>query len=216
MIVIIKENKKKEYNVNIFKVSQELIKLDYCYISLFDTIQYIKEELECLDGNICIDDEMYNFKSNDDKVMIELPCIKYIKSINNTITELFHTMTNIMLCGLSEYSNHILLEIKEDNFDNDMLETIATLINHDNLNNIVFINYDIFDDTIVDMICFDANTNKKMDISSNFSYIYHMVFDYYKYHFEGNKKYQNHELTIRMGDMTVNLLNVKDTYYIYK
>jgi hypothetical protein len=73
-------------------------------------------------------------------------------------------MTDLTLLGINKYignSNCLVLEIKENVLDNQMLDTVSMLINNDNENKqIIFINYNEYEENTFNIRIFDENIKK--------------------------------------------------------
>ena len=80
--------------------------------------------------------------------MLKLPSIDYLneKTKDNSISDMINQMTNLILYGVSRFifndTKFLLLELKDNIFNCDMLDTISTIINseqsYDNKFNIIF------------------------------------------------------------------------------
>lgn len=207
-------NKYNIINVSIYK-SQFI---SYCSSILLNLLKYIKINNIVSDGIIMINSDQYDFKINNDMYMLALPSITYT-DINDSdmISELINDMTNITLLGISQYDenkiNYLVLEIKDNVFDSETLETLttlSTLINDITMKQhiIIFINYDERTNNTINIVSFDGIKIIYNDM------IVRATAEYYIYHFGKNNKEtkiniqsKNNKFTIIYKDNEIYITN---------
>lgn len=204
------------YNINIHNIDS-----DYKLVSsLFDIIDFVKNKSGIMEISYFPKKEesiIYKFKNINDMIMICIPDVEYMKEDNNSISEIIHTMTDLTLLGINKYntnSNYLVLEVKENVLDNQMLDTVSMLINSSNENKqIIFINYNEYEDNTFNVRIFNSITNTE---EYNNMETYSAVFEYYLYNFA--KSYDDYiKLIIKLPNNNyVNLIYYKDETYIYK
>ncbi len=227
-IGIIKENNDSNYVAHLFSVSNNIIKpIKYCGYTMYALANYISDNYKVPEGIICIENSSFDFKTSFEKsiFLVKLPTLTYIdnKKKDNTINDLINQMTNLTLYGVGRYQfnnqKYLILEIKDNIFNSDMLGTICTLINTEHSTNtkynVIFINSYYWDHKIKDslfMRYFDAETNEEV---SDCTIGCVAAFEYYLFHFI--KNYDEHKtITIKINnDKIVNLMYYSNEFYIW-
>lgn len=218
-IVIFRENNKK-IELRLFTSGS---KINYCYKTLINMVSYINDNYQD-EGVVYINNDSYNFKysKTTSNAMIELPILDFVdnkKSVDKMIHNIINEMTNMTLLGIGKYKyndmNYIVLEIKEDILDCDMLDSITTIINDTTKYNIAYMSYNETETNSVYLRCFDSNTNTEIDNSMLCSYLFSCVHDYYLFHFMKGKK-DNFSLKFEMPNNIINTMYYKETTYIYE
>jgi hypothetical protein len=214
-------NKRTTFKNTIYNIKIHDIDINYnLTTSLFDIIDFVKNKSGIMEISYFPKKEesiIYKFKNMNDMIMICIPEVEYVKENNDNISEMIHTMTDLTLLGINKYignSNCLVLEIKENVLDNQMLDTVSMLINNDNENKqIIFINYNEYEENTFNIRIFDSNTNTE---NYNNMESYSAVFEYYLYNFA--KSYDdNITIIIKLpNNNDINLIYYKDETYIYK
>ena len=133
---------------------------------------------------------------------------------------MINQMTNLILYGVSRFTfdntNYLLLELKDNIFSYDMLDTISTIINSEQSDkfNIIFINsnyYKTEDKNLINMRFFNSESKEVSDNGIGCA----ICFDYHLYHFV--KKYnESYKVIIKMNnDKTVKLTYNSSEIFIY-
>jgi hypothetical protein len=209
-------NKQIIYNIKIHIMDSKYELVD----TLFDIIDFIKNKSGIIELSYYPKTEeiiMYKYKNINDVMMICIPDVKYVKENNDSVGVIIHQMTDLTLLGINKYtgnSNYLILEIKDDVLENQMLDTISMLINsiNENKQTIIFINYNEYEENTFNARIFDSVTN-----TENYNNIetYSTIFEYYLYNFV--KSYdENTELIIKLPNSSINLIYYKDESYIYR
>jgi DNA-binding transcriptional MocR family regulator len=215
IIVFIKDNN-SIYKIEIYKIPNKT-SINYCIDTMLETVKYIENKFDCNNGIIEVNNYQYQFKIMNQNHMIEIPYVDYNndKSNNDNVSEIINTMTNLFLLGICRYKycndNYLILEIKNNVLEIDILDTITTLINDiDNNKSIIFVSYN--NTNSINIRVLDINTNKEID---NDIIIFSSVMEYYIYHF--SKNVESLKLKINMiNNKYINLLYHNDNIYLYK
>ncbi len=228
-VIIIKKEENNKYKTFVFSTKDNKInKIPFCAYSLFVANKYINDQLGLdsnIDGDFIVNNKEYSFESYDGMKMIELPSLEYYDaklnddSINNIITQ----MTNLTLYGIGRYEfanqKYLILEIKDNIYETDMLETISTVINSEQADNdkyvIAFINVlsSAFDanNNVIYLECFDPETNQK---TSEYSGCCMGAAEFWIYHFNKDRKQTKNITLILTNNKKVNILYKNYQMYI--
>jgi len=223
-IITISEKNSNDFIVQIFNISNNnIFEIDFCGFSLLKTAYYIKDNYDISSGSLIINNDIINFDETKEYYMISLPCVNYIESNTSTdklINDIINQMCNFMLFGVGRFTylnnNYLILEIKQNIFESDMLETISTIINSDLSStkkyNIIFINTKSDDFNTLYVRVFNSNNNYEV---FNDCIAYSAVIDYYLYHFI--KKYdESKQFNIKLfNNMSIKILYHNNYTYIY-
>jgi hypothetical protein len=113
-------------------------------------------------------------------------------------------------------TKYLLLELKDNIFNCDMLDTICTIINSDQSDkfNVIFINsnyYKIEDKNLINLRFFDSDSKEVSDNGIACA----ICFDYHLYHFV--KKYnESHKIIIKMkNNKTIKITYNSSEMFIY-
>ncbi len=208
-IIFLKHNKDANYISYIYSnINNNWEMINYCGYSLLTAVNYIRENNEYESGKFSIDNTTYTFTSSDQFCMVKLPQSTYLdgKKRDNYINDMINQMTDLVLFGVSRYkigdTKYLLLELKDNIFDADMLDTICTVINSEqgenNKFNIIFMNsnfYTTHENNTINMRFFDINSNECSDNGTGCS----IAFEYYMYHFI--KTYdKSQKITVRLAN----------------
>jgi DNA-binding transcriptional MocR family regulator/dihydrodipicolinate reductase len=222
-IVFLKHIKDSKYQTVIYgKIDEKFCLINYCAYSLLSTINYIRDIDENTNGKFYVNNNYYSYTYTDEIGLLKLPSIDYLddKSKDNTISEMINQMTNLILYGVSRFifdnTKYLLLELKDNIFNCDMLDTICTIINSDQSDkfNVIFINsnyYKIEDKNLINLRFFDSDSKEVSDNGIACA----ICFDYHLYHFV--KKYnESHKIIIKMkNDKTVKITYNSSEMFIY-
>ena len=224
-IIFLKHIKDSKYQTTIYgKIDKNFQLINYCAYSLISTINYIKELDENVNGKFFIDNISYSYTYTDDICLLKLPHVNYLedKTKDNYISDMINQMTNLILFGVSRYtfenSRYLLLELKDNVFKCDMLDTVCTVINseqpQDKKFNMIFINshyYNLENKNLINMRFFDSDSKEVSDNGIGCT----IGFDYYLYHFI--KSYNNSQKVIfkLINDKTINLSYISSEMFIY-
>ncbi len=226
-VSFVKEEDSK-YTSKLFEISNGQINpIDYCGYTLYKMVNYIYENFDTLEGTIGVDKESYKFKVSLDNhnSMVQLPSLSYVegKKKDSGINDLINQMTNLTLFGVGRYSfgnsNYLVLEIKDNIFNSDMLGTISTIINEEQPNkskyNVVFINtneWSLKDKGTLYIRYFDSVTNEeRTDNTLGCT----AAFEYYLFHFVKNYK-ETKEVSIKLtNNKLVKLIYYQNNFYIW-
>jgi len=220
-IIFLKHMKDDKYQSQIFAKTNKTFELiNYCAYSLLTAVNYIKENNDCESGKFYIDNNQYTFTSIDRFCMVRIPPATYLeeKSKDTYINDMINQMTNLVLYGVSRYtcdnSKYLLLELKDNIFESDILNTICSLINSEqqpNMKfNIVFINsyfHTSENKNVINIRFFDTESNEVSDNGIGCS----VAFEYYLYHFIKSYK-ESHKVTFKL----INDKNIKLSYNSYE
>jgi len=217
IIVTLKDNKNNSFDVKLYKKEATLVPINYDIQVLSVLSNYIRDNY-CLETIIFnINNNSYNFMYKKDSLWAELPPMEYVKKSDDSIQELITMTTNMSLLGVCRYkyddSYYLVLEVRDSVLAGDMLDTISTLINCNNLDsddikyNIIFLNHN-YNNTI------DIRFFNTMSVeNTNDCYSYVAAFEYYMYHFENG--YQDSlTLTINMNNKVVKMIYDNNINYI--
>jgi 2-aminoadipate transaminase len=222
-IVFLKHIKDSKYQTNLYgKIDETFCLINYCAYSLLSTINYIRDIDENTNGKFYVNNNYYTYTYTDEIGLLKLPSIDYLdeKSKDNNISDMINQMTNLTLYGVSRFifdnTKYLLLELKDDIFHCDMLDTICTIINSEQLDkfNFIFINsnyYKTEDKNLINMRFFNSDSK---EVSDN-GIACGICFDYHLYHFV--KKYnESHKIIIKMkDDKTIKLTYNSSEMFIY-
>lgn len=222
-IVFLKHIKDSKYQTSIYgKIDETFCLINYCAYSLLSTINYIRDIDENTNGKFYVNNNYYSYTYTDEIGLLKLPSIDYLddKSKDNIISDMINQMTNLTLYGVSRFifdnTKYLLLELKDDIFHCDMLDTICTIINSEQSDkfNFIFINsnyYKIDDKNLINMRFFDSDSKEVSDNGIACA----ICFDYHLYHFV--KKYnESHKIIIKMkDDKTIKLTYNSSEMFIY-
>ena len=224
-IIFLKHIKDDKYQYQIYgKTGKTFDLINYCGYSLLAAVNYIRENDEHSSGKLSIDNTQYAYTSSDKFCMVKLPFASYLESkgIDNHINEVVNQMTNLILFGVSRYicNNviYLLLEVKDNIFDSDMLDTICTIINSEQEQNkkfnMIFINSNFHttdNKNIINLRFFDTESNEVSDNGIGCA----IAFEYYLYHFI--KKYDiSHHITFKLvNDEIIKLSYNSGEMFIY-
>jgi hypothetical protein len=152
--------------------------------------------------------------------MVKIPPATYLeeKSKDNYINNIINQMTDLVLYGVSRYtcenSKYLLLELKDNIFEYNMLDTICTIINSEQQTNmkfnIVFINsyfHTSDNKNVINIRFFDTESNEVSDNGIGCT----VAFEYYLYHFIKSYK-ESHKVTFKL----INDKNMKLSYNSYE
>lgn len=212
-------NKRTTVKNTIYNIKIHDIDINYNLpSSLFDIIDFVKNKSGIMEISYFPKNEesiIYKFKNMNNMVMICIPDVEYVNENNDNISEMIHTMTDLTLLGINKYigdSNYLVLEIKEDVLENQMLDTVSMLINSDNENKqIIFINYNEYEENTFNVRIFDSNTENYNNMET-----YSAIFEYYLYNFAKSYDDNNMLSLILPNNNHINLIYYKDETYIYK
>ena len=186
-----KHIKDSKYQTNLYgKIDETFCLINYCAYSLLSTINYIRDIDENTNGKFYVNNNYYTYTYTDEIGLLKLPSIDYLdeKSKDNNISDMINQMTNLTLYGVSRFifdnTKYLLLELKDDIFHCDMLDTICTIINSEQLDkfNFIFINsnyYKTEDKNLINMRFFNSDSK---EVSDN-GIACGICFDYHLYHF---------------------------------
>jgi DNA-binding transcriptional MocR family regulator/dihydrodipicolinate reductase len=236
-IIFLRELDDCEFNARIFKVKPSVEELEYCGISLLEATKLITD-FEGYDSSyINVGDTHYkyissskiNTNSNDETnsgnkpeyKMIELPFMSYLAGSknDNSIEEIIGQMTNMTLYGIGRYSfankKYLVLEIKDNVFESDMLETISTIINTYQKENskysVIFINTFSHKLNYISVRCFDTDSVEQ----TNNMFMIASCLDYYQFHFVKEVNCLN--VTIHQsGTNYLNVMYYDNLVYLYE
>lgn len=225
-IIFLKHIKDSKYQTTIYsKIDNKFNSINYCAYSLMSTINYIKEIDENTNGKFYINNNCYSYTYTDEICLLKLPSIEYLNDKtkdNNIISDMINQMTNLILYGVSRFifddTKFLLLELKDNIFSCDMLDTICTIINseqsYDNKFNIIFINsnyYKLEDKNLINMRFFNSDSKEVSDNGIACA----ICFDYHLYHFV--KKYNEPQKVIikTKNDKSVKLTYNSSEIFIY-
>lgn len=222
-IVFLKHIKDSKYQTSIYgKIDETFCLINYCAYSLLSTINYIRDIDENTNGKFYVNNNYYSYTYTDEIGLLKLPSIDYLddKSKDNNISDIINQMTNLTLYGVSRFifdnTKYLLLELKDDIFYCDMLDTICTIINSEQSDkfNFIFINsnyYKIDDKNLINMRFFNSDSKEVSDNGIACA----ICFDYHLYHFV--KKYnESHKIIIKMkDDKTIKLTYNSSEMFIY-
>jgi DNA-binding transcriptional MocR family regulator/dihydrodipicolinate reductase len=225
-IGIVREGNDSKYFTHLFSVSNNLIKpISYCGYTLYNIVKYIWANYEDCEGKLCVESTQYKFKNSADNSMVKLPSLTYVdnKKNDNSINELINQITNLTLFGVGRYKfndlRYLILEIKDNIFNSDMLGTISTVINAEQPSNakynVVFVNTNYWgqkDNETLFIRYFDSESNEEV---SDCTIGCTAVFEYYLFHFIKNYK-ENKSISIKMiNNKLVNLIYYSNDFYIW-
>lgn len=240
-IIFIRELDDCEFNARVFKIKPSVEELEYCGISLLEATKLITE-FEGYNSSYInvggthykyisscdINTNYYNPNSYPDKPgekpeykMIELPFMNYLASAknDNSVEEIISQMTNITLFGVGRYSyanrKYLVLEIRDNVFESDMLETITTVINSYQKENskyhVIFINALSNKTNYISVRCFDTNSMEQ----TNELFMIAACLDYYQFHFI--KDNNTISVTIHQsGTKYLNVMYYDSLVYLYE
>jgi 2-aminoadipate transaminase len=222
-IIFLKHIKDSKYQTIIYgKIDDKFSLINYCAYALLSTINYIKDNDENTNGKFYINNNYYSYTYTDEICLLKLPSIDYLndKIKDNYISDMINQMTNLTLYGVSRFTydntKYLLLELKDNIFSCDMLDTICTIINSEQSEkfNIIFINsnyYKTEDKNLIDMRFFNSDSKEVSDNGIACT----ICFDYYLYHFV--KKYnESHKIIIKMkNDKTIKLTYNSSEMFVY-
>lgn len=222
-IVFLKHIKDSKYQTTIYgKIDGKFSLNNYCAYSLMATINYIRDYDENTNGKFYVNNIYYSYTYTDEIYLLKLPSIDYLedKTKDNYISDMINQMTNLILYGVSRYTfdntNYLLLELKDNIFSCDMLDTICTIINteHSDKFNVIFINSNYYkseDKNIINVRFFSSESKEVTDNGIACT----ICFDYHLYHFV--KKYnESHKVIIKMkNDKKVKLTYNSSEMFIY-
>ena len=222
----VKHDGDDNFQIDIYKnTNGETKQIDYCGYTLLTTVGYICTNYETTQGTLSIGNEIYRYKTNDTHVMVELPTVTYIdaKDQDEQISELIYRISNLTLFGVCRYGlgsvKYLILEMKEDVMDSQILDTICAIISSEFSNNtgyrVLFINtshYTSVNKNQISMRCFDLNSGNEInDDALGCS----CVMEYYMFHFIKNYK-ENKFIEVTMSDNNkTNVLFSSSALYLY-
>jgi hypothetical protein len=176
-IALVREIKKSNFDIKFFQIINNAIKqINYCGYSMLVASNFITDKYYIRNGNIYINNIQYNFKQNETTHMVSLPTLTYIDNKNkdkdNIIIDIINQTTDLILFGIGRYqfenNYYLVLEIKDNIFELDILGTISTIINNKQPNNlkynVIFINTNYWlpkDKCSLYMRYFEAETNEE-------------------------------------------------------
>lgn len=233
-VMFLKELEDCEFDARVFNVKPNIEELEYCGISLLEATKLITE-YEGYDSNyINMGGTHYKYISTTgintletnsgekpEYKMIELPFMNYLAGTknDNSIEEIISQMTNMTLFGIGRYyyanRKYLVLEIRDNVFESDMLETISTVINtyqKENAKyNIVFVNTFTTKTNYISVRCFDTNSVEQ----TNDMFMIAACLDYYYFHFAKDINVLN--ITIHQtGTQYLNVMYYESLVYLYE
>ncbi len=214
-IIFLKHIKDDKYQTQIYgKNNNTFEMIDYCAYSLLTAVNYIRENDEHSSGKFYVDNNQYTYTSSDQFCMIKLPTSTYLegKSKDNYINEMINQMTNLILFGVSRYtsgnSRYLLLELKDNVFDSDMLDTICTVINSEQQQNkkfnMIFINSNFYtteNKNTINLRFFNTESNEVSDNGIGCA----VAFEYFLFHFIKSYKESQRVIFKLIDDKTIKL-----------
>lgn len=218
-VCFVRELKDSKLEVQLFDVTFNKINpMSYCGYTLYKLTYYIWDEFDVSEGRMLVDNQPYKFQSTSEYSMVKLPNPIYIddKKKDNSINELINQISNLTLFGVGRYQinnqKYLVLEIKNNVFNSDMLSTISTVVNAEQSDckyNVVFVNTKLVGDLF--MRYYDSETNEEQSDAGLGCVV---AFEYYMYHFV--KDYKNTKsVSIKIiNNKQVNLTYNNGEFYI--
>ena len=186
-IVFLKHIKDSKYQTSIYgKIDETFCLINYCAYSLLSTINYIRDIDENTNGKFYVNNIYYSYTYTDEIYLLKLPSIDYLedKTKDNYISDMINQMTNLTLYGVSRFifdnTKYLLLELKDDIFHCDMLDTICTIINSEQSDkfNFIFINsnyYKIDDKNLINKELKDADVVHHLAGITDVAYVHNDI-----------------------------------------
>lgn len=217
-----------KYFVDIYsKINDNEMKLScFCGFTMLCSIEYIIDTYDTKAGSVVFQNTSYKYKHEDNRLMIELPNVKYITSREQDehISTLITRVTDLTLFGISRYTfnaeKFIILEMKENIMESEYLHIICAVINSDLPDNseykILFINTSNYKDinkNLINLRCYDISTG--LEVSDN-GIGCSAIMEYYLYHFIKNYNEKKSIVINLINQQTVNVMYSNNTIYLYQ